>query len=114
DLVVVCYGLNDSGQGIARAEAYGSALKEIFLQLKKTDSQVIFMTPNMKNTYVSPLIESPYFQEVALSTAENQNNGTMDAYMECARKVCREMNIPLCDVYSKWKALHHIGVDTTV
>src|SRR5690606_28643373 len=49
DLVVVCYGLNDSGQGIARAEAYGSALKEIFLQLKKTDSQVIFMTPNMKN-----------------------------------------------------------------
>lgn len=113
DLVVVCYGLNDSNLGADRVEEYVEGLENIFLKLKKRAVDVIFMTPNMMNTQVSCHISNPFFQKIARETAQIQNEGVMDLYIESARHICKKHNIPICDCYEKWKNLHKKGVITT-
>ena len=99
----------DSSKSI---ENYFDALGAIFDCLKKHEIETIFMTPNMMNTYVSSRT-STAFVETAKLTAEMQNSGIMDDYIECARKTCREKKILVCDCYKKWKAMHDAGVETT-
>ena len=113
DLVVVCFGLNDAFWGIDKLDTYTGALKEIFLKLKDKGIETIFMTPNMMNTYLSPLTEPEGIIETAKATAVTQNDGVMDTYMEAARKLCAEEGILVCDCYKKWKAMFEAGVDTT-
>ena len=111
-LVVACFGLNDVINGTKGIDEYGRALKEIFKKVKVSGSECIFMTPNMMNTYVDKRI-SVCFQGIAEEMSELQNSGIMDVYMECAKKICRNENIPVCDCYYKWKRLAELGVDTT-
>ena len=42
---------------------------------------------------------------------KGQNNGLMDKYMETAKEVARKYDVPVCDVYSKWKKIYSHGVD---
>jgi len=109
DLTVVCYGLNDASRPLER---YQENLTEILSRIKASGSRVIFMTPNMMNTYVSP-DTLPEAAHIAERTAQIQNNGTMDAFMDAARAICRELDIPVCDAYQYWKELAASGVDTT-
>ena len=37
----------------------------------------------------------------------------MDAYVERARQVAKELNVPIADAYAEWKQLEKSGVDTT-
>ncbi len=113
DLVIVCFGLNDSGKGEAGIAEYSSALKNIFTDVKKSGAEVIFMTPNMMNTNVSPHIAIECIRETAMKTQSIQNDGIMDKYMEAAKSVCRELDVPVCDCYKKWKTLHKNGVNVT-
>lgn len=101
DLVIVCFGLNDVNGTI---ESYLSALETIFSKCKEQGADVIFMTPNMLNTYVADETLDEY-RGYAAVTAEYQNSGKMDLYMESAKKLADEMNVPVCDCYSKWKEL---------
>ena len=101
DLIIVCFGLNDVNNPL---EDYLSALKTIFEKCKTTDAQIIFMTPNMLNTYVSPKTE-PHIMKYAATTAEYQNSGKMDLYMESAINLATEMGVEVCDCYSEWKKL---------
>lgn len=112
DLCVVCFGLNDSGGGMDGLERYLSSLRSIFASLRERDVEIIFLTPNMMNTYVSPLC-GPVTAPIANAVMAVQNGGIMDAYMDGARSLCRELGIPVCDCYARWKALHAAGVDTT-
>ena len=73
---------------------------------------MIFMTPNMLNTYVAGDVEEMY-REYAHITAEMQNNGRMDAFMDGAVSVAREMEVPVCDCYAQWKELSKTQ-DTTM
>ena len=43
--------------------------------------------------------------ETAAKTAEVQNNGTMDLYMEKACECAERCGVRVCDCYSKWKEL---------
>lgn len=113
DLVVVCFGLNDAFAGQQKLDVYIDSLKEIFLKLKQKEVETIFMTPNMMNTYLSPLTEPEGIIETAKVTCEIQNSGVMDAYMNAARKLCAEEGIQVCDCYKKWKTMFEAGVDTT-
>ena len=101
DLVIVCFGLNDVNGPL---EAYLSSLKIIFEKCVDSGSDVIFMTPNMLNTSVSPLT-APEDLEYAKGTAEYQNSGKMDLYISSAIKLANEMNITVCDCYAQWKKL---------
>ena len=113
DLCVVCYGLNDCGPAENSIEKYVSALRGIFEKLAERGIEIIFMTPNMMNTKVSPHLTDPDFIKLAGEIAEKQNSGLFDAHIEAARQLCREMNVALCDCYAIWKRLAQNGVDTT-
>ena len=65
---------------------------------------VIFMTPNMLNTYVAE--DAPVqYKEYAAKTAEMQNSGRMDRYMYAAIDMAKQMDVAVCDCYSQWKKL---------
>lgn len=113
DLTVVCYGLNDCSTKDGSIEKYTAALRSIFEQIKATDSELIFMTPNMMNTKISPTLCDPDFIKVATDCAKKQNEGYFDAHIDAARALCREMNVPVCDCYAIWKTMHACGVNTT-
>lgn len=113
DLTVVCFGLNDCGGGEEGLPKYCDALEEIFRKLKEAGSEVIFMTPNMMNTYVSEDTTSKLLSQIAESTAKRQNEGVFDIYIDAAVAVCEKHGVKVCDCYSKWKRLAANGVDTT-
>ena len=101
DAVIVCFGLNDVNGPL---ENYLSSLRTIFKRCAESGAEVIFMTPNMMNTYVADDTPKKYW-EYAHKSAEMQNSGKMDLYISEAIKLATEMNITVCDCYTKWKAL---------
>lgn len=109
DLVIVCFGLNDVNRD---KEIYLDALKTIFDRCKEAGSDVIFMTPNMLNTYVAEDTH-PEHAAYAAKTALMQTSGRMDEYMFAARDMAVDMGVPVCDCYSKWKKLSETQ-DTTL
>ncbi|MBR4866495.1 MAG: GDSL family lipase [Clostridia bacterium] len=109
DLVIVCFGLNDVNGTL---EEYLDALKQIFDRCRREGCDVIFMTPNMLNTYVADDAPAEY-REYAFKTADMQNTGRMDLFMSSAMALAGEMGVPVCDCYSKWKELARTQ-DTTM
>ena len=109
DLIIVCFGLNDINRPL---EDFVSSLNIIFEKCVKCGADVIYMTPNMLNTYVCDDVE-PQFAEYAAKAAENQNGGKMDAYMEAAKKTAEAHGVRVCDCYSYWKKLSETE-DTTL
>ena len=101
DLVIVCFGLNDVNGTL---EDYISSLEMIFSECNKREIETVFLTPNMLNTYVADdtLEELKGYAEI---TAKIQNSGRMDSYISSAVKLSKDMNIKVCDCYSKWKNL---------
>lgn len=101
DLIIVCFGLNDVNGTL---EDYISSLRIIFEECNNHGIQTIFMTPNMLNTYVAEDTEER-FLDYAAKTAEMQNSGRMDKYMNAACNLAKSMGVELCDCYSRWKEL---------
>ncbi len=113
DLTVVCFGINDSNKGEDFLDTYYDNLKRIFITLKESGSEVIFMTPNMLNTRVSERICDESLRDIAYRKADIQNSGLFDKYIEYGKRAANECDVRICDVYSKWKMLAKNGVDTT-
>ena len=113
DLVLVCYGLNDCSLAENSIQKYTDSLRQIFEKIKESGGELIFMTPNMMNTYVSAALKDSDFVKVAEESATKQNSGRFDAHIDAARELCREMEVPVCDCYAIWKKLAASGVDTT-
>lgn len=109
DLVIVCFGLNDVN---GTKEAYIEALTTIFSRVLDSGAQVVFLTPNMLNTYVADDVQ-PQFKEYAAVTAAYQNEGKMDAFMDAAKALAKKMGVLVCDCYAEWKKMYEQGVDTT-
>ena len=101
DLVIVCFGLNDVNGPL---EDYLNALQQIFEKCQQAGCDVIFMTPNMLNTYVAGVALKKH-REYAEVTAKIQNGGKMDQYMYAAIELAESMGVTVCDCYSKWKKL---------
>lgn len=108
DLMIVCFGLNDV---MRDKEEYLDSLDIIFRKCTDCGIEVIFMTPNMLNTYVSEDTDEKLLA-YAQKTAEAQNSGRMDEYMEAACAVAGKYGIAVCDCYVRWKELNR-SVDTT-
>lgn len=101
DLIIVCFGLNDVNGPL---EEYLGALEEIFDRSLKSGAEVIFMTPNMLNTNVAEDTAKKLY-EYAIKTAEMQNEGKMDLYINSAVQLATKMGVKVCDCYKKWKKL---------
>ena len=99
DLIIVCFGLNDVNGSL---ESYLSSMGEIFDRSLASGADVIFMTPNMLNTSV--VADTPQrWWDYAHKTAEMQNGGKMDEYMNAAIKLAKEKGVTVCDCYAVWK-----------
>lgn len=101
DLVIVCFGLNDVNGPLQR---FLDSLKVIFERCNKDDVETIYMTPNMLNTSVADDTADVHM-EYAKRTAEIQNGGRMDEFMNSACELAKSMGIKVCDCYSEWKKL---------
>ena len=108
DLIIICFGLNDVNGTL---EDYLDSLGIIFECCLKQETDTIFMTPNMLNTYVAEGT-AKHLVAYAESTARMQCEGRMDVYMQEAVKLAKSMGIKVCDCYSKWKELSQTQ-DTT-
>jgi hypothetical protein len=111
DLTVVSCGLNDCNVG--NFEVFTGSLKKIFTDLKNAGSEVIFLTENMMCTYVSEDIKDERLREIAKRSADKQNGGEMDKFVQGAISVAKECGVRVCDCYAKWKEMAENGVDTT-
>ena len=100
DLVIVCFGLNDINGTL---EEYLASLREIFERTLAV-CDVVFLTPNMLNTYVAEDTPTKHLAYAKI-TAEYQNGGRMDAYMAAAIELAESMGVPVCDAYGAWKRL---------
>ena len=109
DLVIVCFGLNDVNY---EKQTYLDSLQTIFNRCHEAKSDVIFLTPNMLNTYVAE-DTYPEHREYAKKMAFIQTSGRMDEYMSSAKDLAYTMNITVCDCYYKWKKLNQTQ-DTTM
>lgn len=105
DAAVVCFGLNDINNAL---DGYTSALGEIFDRLQAADIEVIFMTPNMLNTYVDDSLTGG-LREYAHKTAQYQTGGRMDTFMEAAVQTAQAHGAAVCDCYSEWKRRYEAG-----
>ena len=113
DLVVVCFGLNDSNNGRAGIKDYANALGDIFRKVSRSGAECIFMTPNTMNYVVSPHLTAEHARALAADFAERMKSGVMDEYIAAARAAAAEKHIPVCDCYTLWKRMEEIGVNVT-
>ena len=110
DAAVVCFGLNDvAGMSL---DEYVSNMERIFRALKDHEIQVIYMTPNMYNTYVHGDV-LPNHADMAAVLARVQNENRPDLYYSEAKKRAEECGCIVVDAYRAWKKLSEYGVDTT-
>ena len=111
--------INVIGAGISGDNAANGLTRDrdsltgIVAKLKASGSEVILMTPNTMCFHTSPHCRDPFFVRLAEQFAKIMQNGTLDTYMDTARAVARETDIPLCDVYAMWQTMEKAGVDTT-
>lgn len=114
DITVVCFGLNECGRGEASIKSYVTGLGDIFDQLASVGSEIVYMSPNMKNTRISAgLLDTDVIHKMAEYGMQVQTDGTFDAHIDAARALCEKRHIPVCDCYALWKTLYASGVDTT-
>ncbi len=109
DLVVVGFALNDCTEGESGKEKYANALAEIFQKTKAIGAECVFLTPNTMNDRVSPHIQDERIKELAVAFKDC----ILDDYVAIAKKVAKENNVTVCDIYSKWKMMQANGVDIT-
>lgn len=113
DLVVIGYGLNDSARGFEGINDYAEAINGICRKSAEVGAECIILTPNMMNTTVSCHLKSDTMRSLACSFANSQERGILDKYVEAAVAVAEERDIPVCDMYSRWKEMSEYGVDVT-
>lgn len=102
DLVIVCFGLNDVNGTL---DEYLSSLETIFTCIKEAGVDVIFMTPNMLNTYVAEDAPKKWLDYAHVTAGYQVEGGRMDIYMQSAIEKAKSLNVTVCDCYGEWKKL---------
>lgn len=111
DLVVVCFGLNDAMSGRDGLEIYKDSLRQIFAKIQDAESDVIFMTPNMRTRIIEEKYSDEKLAEAAESVVQNEEDHWLDTYIYAARAVCREYGVSVCDCNRIWKSFARCGVN---
>ncbi len=111
DLTVVAFGLNDCvGRDV---KDYEENMRDMFSRLKKAGTEVIFMSTNGMNEYVSPKIKQPVQIECAEKTKACQQDGILGMFYDAARRAARQEGAFVCDCYGRWEQLSNSGADMT-
>ena len=111
DLVVVCYGLNDSMLEQQGFDTYIRSLESIFKRVKESGSELIFMTPCVRTSKADMKRFEHRFNEVAESVAKNENEGWLVKYIEAACELCVKSDVTVCDCNKIWLLMKENEVD---
>lgn len=114
DLVIVNFALNDSMSGEAGIGKYASNMREIFRRILESGAEALLLTPNFMCSYVPHTVVGENLTRIAGEAAKVQNEGILTKYVEAARAVAQEMNVPIADAYRRWEHMRDAGVDTTL
>lgn len=110
DLVVVSYGLNDSGRTL---DEYNNTLSTIFKRITDSGAEIIFLTQNYMCTKVSPHLKEESLKKLAEELCKRQNYGILEQYFNKAKEICKDYDVEVCDLYPVWKAMAQSGINTT-
>ena len=113
DLVIVSFGTNDAGAGLAGLEEYKKSLDGIFSKLQEKGCEVIFLSSVLKNAYVSNKLTDPTLREIAAQQVALVEQEMDAIYFSEAKKLCDKYGFLFCDCHAKWKKMKECGVDTT-
>lgn len=115
DLVIVNFGLNDSMSRDIEGgiKSYENNMRQIFEKILASGAEAILVTPNFMCSYVSVRVEGEGLRKTAAQAVKIQNDGILRRYVETARTIAAELNIPIADSYRRWEQLQAAGVDTT-
>lgn len=115
DLVIVNFALNDSmnPDPDANIPVYAQNMRKIFEKILASGAEALLLTPNFMCSYVPYLVQGELLRGVAQKAAKVQNEGILTRYVEAARGVAAQMNIPVADAYRRWEQMAAMGVDTT-
>lgn len=109
DLVIVCFGLNDAMSGAEGLTRYKNAIAEIFQNIKRTNAEVVFLTPNL----MTEKQERPFGDKLLDGAAALviENGKWLNKYLEEAKKEAKEQCVPVCDCNALWTELVKNGVN---
>ena len=115
DLVIVNFGLNDSGSDDVEGglKAYAANMAAIFDRVLAAGAECMLLTPNRMCAYVPASIHNEELRAIAKKCTHTQNDGILTRYVEAAKAQARARNMPVADAYAKWQAMDRCGVDTT-
>lgn len=116
DFCLVMFGSNDVVNikwGEFDQNTYLYNMKHIFNTLNENNIEVACMTPSMMATRDKGTLKNKVYQDMLLDCIEIQTNGTVDKFFEDLKELCKQMNVPVIDVYSKWKKMYDDGIDIT-
>ncbi len=109
DLVLVMFGVNDCND----VPQYLASLDYIFKACNEKGIQTVYVTEHMMNTYLADDTRAELIEHCKWS-ASKQTDGTMDRLFAEGKAVAAKNNIPVCDIYEKWKKLYADGVNVTM
>lgn len=114
DLVVVGFGLNDTGDGEKGVGRFEKSMREIVRRISsETKAGVILLTPNFMNTSDNPNVSDAHRKlDLPALLAKRQRSGITASYVRAIRKVGMLQNVPVADTYQAWETLAERGVDT--
>lgn len=115
DLVIVNFGLNDSGNDDVESglKAYAANMAAIFDKVLASGAECMLLTPNRMCAYVSAGIQREELRAIAEKCTHTQNDGILTRYVEAAKAEAQARHMPVADAYAKWQAMDRCGVDTT-
>jgi lysophospholipase L1-like esterase len=115
DFCNVMFGTNDVTNARMGAKAlaqYERNMRQILVQLRENGIETVLMTPGVLCSHgVKGFTGGWWFVHKYYEGL--QKKGKMDAYVECSRKVAKDLHIPIADAYAEWKRMEASGVDTT-
>jgi len=116
DLVIIGFGLNDTGAGFTGLEKFRISLSKIVEEIQgKTNADVVLLTPNFMNTSDNANVSDLHRKEgLPIKFAERQNSGVTAKYAEVICSVGQKLNVPVADTYKAWETLAENGMDTNL
>jgi acyl-CoA thioesterase-1 len=111
DAVIIAFGINDCWDGPTSANNFERELERLIHRIREsTNAPIILITTNMLNHRSSP--EALKLAWFADKTAQVQNAGWTDDYMQRIRNIAQRTNTPLADGYANWQQAKASGLDT--
>lgn len=115
DFCCVMFGTNDvtnARNGQKALDRYEQNMREILTRLQANGIETVLMTPGMLCAHSVKGFRG-FWWFVHKYYESLQKSGKMDQYVESARRVAKELGVPIADAYAEWKQMEASGVDTT-